>query len=337
MHGMRANVGKSHATNNSHNATWVPENQFGRTIPNPMAEVGKHIEGKSAQVVKAIKKGEAHNATGATFHKEVAKQSIKLERQADKRDSMLSRLLADQERARDAEQLQTATQGAAFDSYCASKRQQAESGGATPVPGGGGSSPPLGTGSDVAGGGQGGDHLDDAYNDFFGKPPAKGSPSTAAAVATVNAAAAAAGGIHGGDPNVGSDEVYDTGTPPGAHAAGTSTPTNVAIAAGVASAEQELAAIAKVQRGRGEVTIPVTRIGKSPAVWAKSDADTDAAAFGGKVDLHALLDVRIMTPAAFRTETPYGFSPEDVQAILAKHSGIMAGNDYDSYSDSDSD
>merc|ERR1719272_139711 len=80
---------------------------------------------------------------------------------------MLSRLLADQEKARQAENLQAAATDAAFDSYYASKRQQANSGGATPVP-------PSTPGVAAAVGDQpqtpGGVHLDAAYNDFFGKP-----------------------------------------------------------------------------------------------------------------------------------------------------------------------
>ena len=308
LHGNRADIGRSMSAGEAHNATWIAPNQHGRNIPNPMQEQ-PHIEGMSSQVVADIKEGKAHNATWAVFHKEVAKQSIKLEKQGHKREDMLARLLADQENARKAEHMQSAATDAAFDTYYQSKREQADSGGgATPV----NTMPPAAA---ADGAYNPSNDLDDAYNDFFGKSnEAEGGGDGAAGAAV--------------------DTEYDTSAQQAGHADGSSTPTNVA---GRASANRELAAIVKARQERGEEMIPVTRIGhrdESPAVWAKDQMATNAR--GGAVDLHALLDVRIMTPAAFRTETPYGFAPEDVQAILAKHSGIMA-DEYDSYSDSDSD
>jgi hypothetical protein len=42
--------------------------------------------------------------------------------------------------------------------------------------------------------------------------------------------------------------------------------------------------------------------------------------------------VRIQTPHAFRTETPYGFAAADVQNILSRYGGLMDehGSDTDS-------
>ena len=47
----------------AHNATWVPENKFGRTVPNPMREVGEHIDGKREAVNAAWHIGSHKNAS----------------------------------------------------------------------------------------------------------------------------------------------------------------------------------------------------------------------------------------------------------------------------------
>ena len=67
----------------------------------------------------------------------------------------------------------------------------------------------------------------------------------------------------------------------------------------------------------------------TPDVWTTGNTTTKS---NGAVDLEALLAVRIQTPHAFRTETPYGFAAADVQNILSRYGGLMDehGSDTDS-------
>ena len=61
----RATIHEMWADGEHKNATWVPENQFGRNIPNPVAELGKHIVGKAPKITAAAEANQLDmNATG---------------------------------------------------------------------------------------------------------------------------------------------------------------------------------------------------------------------------------------------------------------------------------